>query len=71
MFDIKYSRQAVKFLKSLDKTTVSRILTEIQKFKHNPISNYSKIVEVYSEKLFRGWGEYKSLVGLTFNIKFT
>ena len=56
MFDIKYSRQAVKFLKSLDKTTVSRILTEIEKLKHNPISNDSKIVEGYSEKLFRVGG---------------
>jgi len=71
MFDIKYSRQAVKFLKSLDKTTVSRILTGIEKLKHNPISNDSKIVEGYNEKLFRVRGEYKSLVGLTFNIKLT
>ena len=45
MFDIKYSRQAVKFLKSLDKTTVSRILTKIEELKHNPISNDSKIVD--------------------------
>jgi len=30
MFDIEYSRQAVKFLKSRDKTTVSRILTKIE-----------------------------------------
>jgi mRNA-degrading endonuclease RelE of RelBE toxin-antitoxin system len=29
MFNVKYSRKAVKFLKYLDKTTVSRILTEI------------------------------------------
>ena len=45
MFDIKYSRQAVKFLKSLDMTTVSRILTGIEKLKHNPISRDSKIVD--------------------------
>ena len=69
MFNIKYSRQAVKFLKSLDKITVSRILTKIEKLKHDPISRDSKIVEGYSEKLFRVRGEYKSLVGLTFNIK--
>ncbi len=53
MFDIKYSRKAVKFLKSLDKITVSRILTEIEKLKHDPFSQDSKIVEGYSEKLFR------------------
>ena len=35
MFDIKYSRQAVKFFKSLDKITVSRILTKIEKLKHD------------------------------------
>ena len=45
MFDIKYSRQAVKFLKSLDKITVSRILTKIEKLKHDPISRDSKIVD--------------------------
>ncbi|KAF5425991.1 mRNA interferase RelE/StbE [Candidatus Methanomarinus sp.] len=53
MFNVKYSRKAVKFLKSLDKTTVSRILTKIEKLKHNPFSHDSKIVEGYSEKLFR------------------
>ena len=53
MFDIKYSRKAVKFLKSLDKITVSRILTKIEKLKHDPFSHDSKIVERYSEKLFR------------------
>ena len=53
MFDIKYSRQAVKFLKSLDKITVPRILTKIEKLKHDPFSHDSKIVEGYSEKLFR------------------
>ena len=53
MFDIKYSRQAVEFLKSLNKTTVSRILSKIEKLKHDPFSHDSKIVEGYSEKLFR------------------
>lgn len=62
MFDIQYSRQAVKFLKSLDKTLVSRILTKIEKLKHNPISHDSKIVAGYSEKLFRvRVGDYKVL----------
>jgi len=30
MFDIKYSKQAVKFLKSLDKKLVSRILLMVK-----------------------------------------
>jgi mRNA-degrading endonuclease RelE of RelBE toxin-antitoxin system len=33
MFDIKYSKQAVKFLKSLDKKLVSRILIKIEKLR--------------------------------------
>lgn len=62
MFDIQYSRQAVKFLKSLDKTLVSRILMKIEKLKHDPISHDSKIVEGYSEKLFRvRVGDYRVL----------
>ena len=62
MFDIQYSRQAVKFLKSLDKTLVSRILIKIEKLKHDPISHDSKIVEGYSEKLFRvRVGDYRVL----------
>ena len=62
MFDIQYSRQAVKFLKSLDKTLVSRILTKIEKLKHDPISHDSKNVEGYSEKLFRvRVGDYRIL----------
>ncbi len=68
MFDIQYSRQVVKFLKSLDKTFVSRILTKIEKLKHNPISHDSKIVEGYSEKLF--WvrvGDYRILYEVDYN----
>ena len=68
MFDIKYSRQAVKFLKSLDKITVSRILTKIEKLKHDPISHDSKIVEGYSEKLFRvRVGDYRILYEVDYN----
>ena len=62
MFDIKYSKQAVKFLKSLDKITVSRIITKIEKIKHDLISHESKIIEGYSEKLFRARvGDYRIL----------
>ena len=70
MFDIRYSRQAVKFLKSLDKTTVSRILTKIEKLKHDPISHDSKIVEGYSEKLLRvRVGDYRILDLAVFSIR--
>ncbi len=53
MFDIEYSRQAVKFLKSLDKKLVLRILNKIEKLKEEPIQHDSKTVEGYGEKLFR------------------
>lgn len=62
MFDIKYSRQAVKFLKSLDKKLVLRILRKIEKLKEEPILHDSKTVEGYSEKLFRvRVGDYRIL----------
>jgi mRNA interferase RelE/StbE len=68
MFDIQYSRQAVKFLKSLDKTLVSRILTKIEKLKYDPISHDSKIVEGYREKLFRvRVGDYRILYEVDYN----
>jgi len=68
MFDVKYSRQAAKFLKSLDKTTVSRILTKIEKLKHDPFSHDSKIIEGYSEKLFRvRVGDYRILYEVDYN----
>lgn len=62
MFDIKHSRQAVKFLKSLDKKLVLRILRKIEKLKEEPIQHDSKTVEGYSEKLFRvRVGDYRIL----------
>ncbi len=62
MFDIKYSRQAVKFLKSLDKKFVLRILSKIEKLKDEPVGHDSKTVEGYREKLFRvRVGDYRIL----------
>ncbi|MCL7410815.1 MAG: type II toxin-antitoxin system RelE/ParE family toxin [Methanosarcinaceae archaeon] len=68
MFDIKYSKQAVKFLKSLDKTTATRILKRIEKLKQDPVSHDSKIVEGYREKLFRvRVGDYRILYEVDHN----
>ena len=62
IFEIKYSRQAVKFLKSLDKKLVLRILSKIEKLKEEPIQHDSKTVEGYNEKLFRvRVGDYRIL----------
>lgn len=53
MFDINYSRQAAKFLRSLDNTDLSRKLKKIEKLKHHPILHDSKTVIGYNEKLYR------------------
>ena len=53
MFDIKYSRQAAKFLRSLDNTNQSRMFKKIEKLKHEPILHDSKTVIGYNEKLYR------------------
>ena len=68
MFDINYSKQAVKFLKSLDKTPAIRILRRIEKLKHDPVLHDSKIVEGYREKLFRvRVGDYRILYEVDYN----
>jgi len=68
MFDINYSKQAVKFLKSLDKTSAIRILQRIEKMKHDPVLHDSKIVEGYREKLFRvRVGDYRILYEVDYN----
>ncbi len=62
MFDIKYSRQAVKFLKKLDKGLVLRILEKIDNLKETPVEHDSKTVKGYDEKLFRvRVGDYRVL----------
>jgi mRNA interferase RelE/StbE len=62
MFDVKYSRQALKFLKLLDQKLVIRILTKIEGLKEDPIQHDSKRIEGYSEKLFRvRVGDYRIL----------
>lgn len=62
IFEINYSKQAVKFLKSLDKKLVLRIIHKIEKLREVPIQHDSKTVEGYSEKLFRvRIGDYRIL----------
>nr|QNO48043.1 hypothetical protein LNJNAIJJ_00005 [Methanosarcinales archaeon ANME-2c ERB4] len=68
MFDIKYSRQAIKFIKSLDKIHVSRIFKKLEKLKQDPILHDSKIVGGYSEKLYRvRVGDYRILYDIDYN----
>jgi mRNA interferase RelE/StbE len=68
MFDIKYSRQAAKFLRSLDQTTVFRIFKKIENLKQDPIAHDSKTVVGYSEKLYRvRVGDYRILYEIDYN----
>ncbi len=53
MLEIRYSKQAVHFLKSAEKKLTKRILKKIEKLSENPIGHDSKVVEGYNEKLFR------------------
>ena len=39
MFDIRYSKQAVNFLKSAEKKLATRILKKIETLKENPIQH--------------------------------
>jgi len=62
MFDIRYSKQAVNFLKSAEKKLATRILKKIETLKENLIQHDSKVVEGYNEKLFRiRVGDYRIL----------
>ncbi|MDP3105164.1 MAG: type II toxin-antitoxin system RelE/ParE family toxin [Candidatus Methanoperedens sp.] len=62
MLDIRYSKQAVNFLKSAEKKLTLRILKKIEKLREDPIEHDSKVVEGYNEKLFRvRVGDYRIL----------
>ena len=62
MFDVKYSKKSANFLKSAEKKLVVRILKKIDTLKENPIQHDSKVVEGYTEKLFRiRVGDYRIL----------
>jgi len=62
MFDIRYSKQAVNFIKSSEKKLIARILKKIDTLKENPVQHDSKVVEGYNEKLFRiRVGDYRIL----------
>ena len=62
MFDIGYSKQAIKFLKSADKNLSTRILNKIEQLKDNPVQHDSKIVEGYAESIYRvRVGDYRIL----------
>ncbi len=51
--EIKYSRQAEKFLESSEKVIVVRIIKKIEELRNDPSPRDSKMVHGYAEKLFR------------------
>jgi mRNA interferase RelE/StbE len=67
MFDVKYSKQSVNFLKSAEKKLTSRILKKIETLTENPIQHDFKVVEGYNEKLFRiRVGDYRILYEINY-----
>ena len=50
MFNILYSKQAVRFLKKAEKILVKRLLEKIEKLREEPISNDTKRIK--GTKLF-------------------
>lgn len=62
MFNIEYSKQAVRFLKNADKILAERLVKKMEELKTQPITHDTKTVEGYKEKLFRvRVGDYRIL----------
>jgi mRNA interferase RelE/StbE len=51
--EIKYSRQAEKFLENSQNTIAVRIMKKVEELRSNPSPRDSKMVHGYREKLFR------------------
>lgn len=51
MFGIKYSSQALKFLKSADKVLAKRLLEKIESLQEKPVLHDTKVLEGSIEKL--------------------
>ncbi len=66
MFEVEYSSKAKKFLKSLDKHILIRILERIEKLKENSVPSDAKFIgREAGEKIFRyRIGEFRALYQL-------
>jgi mRNA interferase RelE/StbE len=70
MFEIKYSNQAIKFLKRLDYNLTDRILEKINLLIITPIMHDSKKIEGVKDKLFRiRVGNFRILYEVDYNDK--
>lgn len=52
-YNVKYSNQALKFLRRSDNELVKRILDKIEKLKENPFPSDVKRAEGFDDKVFR------------------
>lgn len=65
MFDVKYSNQASKFLKQMDKILVKRLLSKIEELIKEPVGHDAKTIKGYKETIFRvRVGDYRILYEL-------
>jgi len=67
LHNLEYSNKAKKFLKSLDKHIIERILNSLERLKNNPILSDSKFIgrDENGEKVFRcRMGDYRALYKL-------
>lgn len=65
MFDVKYSNQAIKFLKKSDKVLRQRLVKKVEELRNEPFPSDVKSIEGFKEKLFRvRVGDYRILYEL-------
>lgn len=70
MFEVKYSKKAIKFLKSAEKVLVKRILEKIEELQKDPFLHDTKSIQGYTEKLFRvRIGDYRILYEIDYQGK--
>lgn len=55
MFEILYSKQAIKFLNSAEQTIAKRIAEKLDALEAIPVPKEAKTIQGYGEKLFRVW----------------
>ena len=68
MFEVKYSKQSIKFLKSSDKILQKRLLKKIEELRKTPVLHDSKFIVGYKEKLYRvRVGHYRILYEIDYN----
>jgi mRNA interferase RelE/StbE len=68
MLEIKYSNQALKFLKNIDSISQQRILNEVKQLSNEPFPRKVKRVEGSKLKLFRvRVGDYRILYEVDYN----